>query len=786
MVQESQERERHKREKLEAEQHLSERRRKKRSKRQDTNNATGEPTVTEESIADDFKQIVEEELVLIEKDELQIAWQIGEQADKQLDEQTDKRLDEQIAKKLDELHGEPSDEQAGDPPLLIQKLKANFQKLTGFQTAKQIDEQTAEQIDEQISKQVDELVAQQLDEQTDKQLDEQIAKKLDELHGEPSDEQAGEPPLLVQILKANFQKLAIFYKKTQNNVHDKIKIKSSEIRKKYDDYDFDIDQFYAFFGVCFHKIHDPISNKLNQIYEKNPEKKKIREKKNRRFLTKLTLIRRRVIKREKKTAAKLVDFIDSVDKRNDDLADRTIEIVEGGTEKFNLAREWAEINKKKLLIHFTIFVLVVLGFVAILNNVTAYEYAYNGRVLGMVKNQEDVLKVVDLVSTQLSKEHNAEVSIDKEQDITFHRVITMNSDIDDMEDVLGRLTYMQNMNAKGYGIYVNEKRIAIVDSKKTANSILTHIKDLYLSADPNTEYEDVDFAETVEIKQIDTKLGRLQNPDAVISKIMTGATVQKVHVVVAGETFSGIAKQYNISMADLQATNPLVTPEKLSIGQEILLTQAAPLLVVQTVEVLTYTKEIPFETTYENNASYYIGEQRNKVSGVNGEEQVTSRIVRNNGQQVAELVLENVVLSEPITAVFYVGTKEPPPKQGTGSFIYPVSGYKMSSKFGSRWGRMHYGLDLACATGTRIVASDGGTVTFAGYSGSYGYVVKINHGSNFTTVYAHCSKLFVKKGEKVYQGQHIANVGNTGRSTGPHCHFEIQVSGVPKNPLNYL
>ena len=257
-------------------------------------------------------------------------------------------------------------------------------------------------------------------------------------------------------------------------------------------------------------------------------------------------------------------------------------------------------------------------------------------------------------------------------------------------------------------------------------------------------------------------------------------------MVESGETFSGIAKSYGITQSDLKVSNPTVNPEKLSIGQEIILTQAVPLLTVQTVEVATYIEPIPYQTTYEDSSSLYKGEQSTKVKGVNGERQVVAKIVRNNGIEVAKMELSSEILTEPVSSVVTVGIKELPPLQGTGSFIYPVSGYRMSSKFGSRWGRMHYGVDLACSTGTKIRASDGGTVTFSGYSGSYGYVVKINHGGGFVTVYAHCSKLFVSKGDKVYQGQHIANVGSTGRSTGPHCHFEIQKNGTAVNPLNYL
>jgi murein DD-endopeptidase MepM/ murein hydrolase activator NlpD len=99
---------------------------------------------------------------------------------------------------------------------------------------------------------------------------------------------------------------------------------------------------------------------------------------------------------------------------------------------------------------------------------------------------------------------------------------------------------------------------------------------------------------------------------------------------------------------------------------------------------------------------------------------------------------------------------------------------------------MHYGMDMACKSGTRIGAADGGTVTFAGYKTSFGYVVEIDHGGNLSTLYAHCSKLHVKRGDKVYQGQHIADVGSTGRSTGPHLHFEVHKNGVPQNPRNYI
>ena len=122
------------------------------------------------------------------------------------------------------------------------------------------------------------------------------------------------------------------------------------------------------------------------------------------------------------------------------------------------------------------------------------------------------------------------------------------------------------------------------------------------------------------------------------------------------------------------------------------------------------------------------------------------------------------------------------------NLIRPVSGI-ITSRFGAASSRRvskHTGLDIAASTGTKIKACAGGTVTFSGYKGSYGYMVVINHGNGVETYYGHCSKLYVTAGQKVNQGDIIAAVGNTGNSTGPHLHLEIRVNGVAYNPHNYL
>ncbi|MEG2521248.1 MAG: M23 family metallopeptidase [Anaerovoracaceae bacterium] len=127
-----------------------------------------------------------------------------------------------------------------------------------------------------------------------------------------------------------------------------------------------------------------------------------------------------------------------------------------------------------------------------------------------------------------------------------------------------------------------------------------------------------------------------------------------------------------------------------------------------------------------------------------------------------------------------------------GSFIYPVRSARISSPFGNRIhpinhkSSFHRGVDLACPSGTSIYATRAGKVVLSGYNGSYGKCVKVQHANGILSLYAHCSSLLVSSGQSVKAGQTIARVGSTGNSTGPHLHFEIQIGGSPKNPLNYV
>ena len=124
--------------------------------------------------------------------------------------------------------------------------------------------------------------------------------------------------------------------------------------------------------------------------------------------------------------------------------------------------------------------------------------------------------------------------------------------------------------------------------------------------------------------------------------------------------------------------------------------------------------------------------------------------------------------------------------------IPPVDAAWSASSFGWRIDpfngmlAMHEGVDFVVDVATPVFAAAGGVVSFAGMHPQYGYMVEIDHGNDFTTRYAHCSRLLVKEGEVVQRGSKISESGSTGRATGPHLHFEVRYRGVAQNPVRFL
>jgi len=499
--------------------------------------------------------------------------------------------------------------------------------------------------------------------------------------------------------------------------------------------------------------------------------------------------KRKIQVKERRFAGRVADKVERFDRTANVMMKR--KVVRSLKHLWNKGMDlldWMEDHKVILAEALALALFCTAAVTTFIGHITAYEYSYNGKALGVVKTKEEVYKTIDAIGNKLGTTLHARVEIDKDDDITFREVHGLSLKLDSKDEVLNNLTYMQDIKVMASAIYKDGDLIAILQNVDMARDVLEKIKDNFTQQKENENrvFDEIAFAENVEIRDISVNLGDIENQGDVLKYMLTGAVEKKIHTVQSGETFSGIAKKYGLKQSELEAMNPGIVPAKLKIGQQITLNRDAPVLTVQTIEMVTYTENIPFETEYEESSSMYEGETSTKRKGVYGTQEVVAKVKRNNGEEISREVLSTKKLTDPVSQIVVKGTKKAPPRQGTGTWAYPIKNYRISSKYGWRWGRMHNGVDFAASKGTKIYATDGGTVTFAGYKGSFGYMVIINHGGNYESYYAHCSKLLVKKGDKVFQGQNIALVGNTGNSTGPHLHFEIRYLGNPKNPFNYI
>ena len=209
------------------------------------------------------------------------------------------------------------------------------------------------------------------------------------------------------------------------------------------------------------------------------------------------------------------------------------------------------------------------------------------------------------------------------------------------------------------------------------------------------------------------------------------------------------------------------------------------LLSVKTTLKTEYKAAVPYKTIETEDSTMYKGSVKTVTEGVTGESLICDEVIYINGEESERRTISEKTVTEAIDERVLTGVLEPPAGYGTGTFDVPVTG-RFTSGFGQRWGRLHGGVDLAAAAGTQIKAADSGTVSFVGESGSYGLLVKLDHGNGYVTYYAHCSGFLVNEGDIVQKGVPIALVGSTGNSTGPHCHFEIRYNNEQLDPTEFM
>ena len=208
----------------------------------------------------------------------------------------------------------------------------------------------------------------------------------------------------------------------------------------------------------------------------------------------------------------------------------------------------------------------------------------------------------------------------------------------------------------------------------------------------------------------------------------------------------------------------------------------------ETVTVESELETIEPLTVYITSNHYPVGVEFVRSEGEAGFEVHYYEVHRVNGEETSRTECGCTVTKESTDRIVVVGTHE---TVTNGFFVWPTNVTLITSRYkeartilGSS--DVHGGVDIGASYGAPVWASDGGEVVFAGRNGTFGNLIIIDHGNNFTTYYAHLSEIQVEVGDKVFQGEQIGLVGQTGRATGPHLHFEVRLKGKRKNPLNYI
>ncbi len=407
-----------------------------------------------------------------------------------------------------------------------------------------------------------------------------------------------------------------------------------------------------------------------------------------------------------------------------------------------------------------------------------YTVMVDDTVVGTVATKNEYYQVLDQVKTEVKDLSNEEFEVTGEE--IFSVELVKRDSFTEKGELAENLKSTSEEMVSAYGISYEGTLLAALSSEEEANSVLEQYLEQFTAGSQTITAE---FVGSVEVTETLVPQGSVNTQACVLDMLSAGKTIS--HTGTEGESLESVAAQYGVAVDSVTCETPL-SKTKDVFGQTLTIYTGEPMFSVKTVEHVNGEVAIAFEIVSEEDPTLYTGRTVVDTKGADGLKYVDAYITKIDGVVVEETVLQDEIIKQPTTQRQRVGTKEAPASVGTGAFVMPTNG-TLTSNFGARWGRSHNGIDVAAKEGTPIYAADNGIVTEAQYKNNgYGNFISIDHGNGYVTYYAHCSALLVSDGDVVAKGDLIGRVGNTGRSTGPHLHFEIRENGTAKNPFSYI
>ncbi|MFD1863468.1 peptidoglycan DD-metalloendopeptidase family protein [Planococcus chinensis] len=411
--------------------------------------------------------------------------------------------------------------------------------------------------------------------------------------------------------------------------------------------------------------------------------------------------------------------------------------------------------------------------------------------------------VDSLVSAKIAEAQPAFAGMELEADKDFQVIKeqVFKPAVNDEQETLSKVTDSLEVKTPAVALSVNGAVAVHVEDEAAYHETLRELKLAYATPEELAQWEESgDAEEEAELKAGESRITDISikanlsgkstqaDPEAVMTAkeaahyLLTG---ERIYTASDGDSARKIAKTFSLESGRLAEWNNEAEFSKIKEGTKLVVAKDEPRVAVEIEKLQNKAEPVAFQEKKEDDAALLIGKTKVKQQGKKGEKHVTTAILAVNGKAVSEEVVGEETVREPVDKIIAKGTKELP-SIGTGRFAWPAEGGYISSERGQRWGRLHNGIDIAQPDGPAIKSADHGVVKAAGAAGTFGNRVIVDHQNGYETIYAHLSSIDVRPGQKVPKGTKLGNMGNTGRSTGVHLHFEVSLDGKTKNPLNYL
>jgi len=481
---------------------------------------------------------------------------------------------------------------------------------------------------------------------------------------------------------------------------------------------------------------------------------------------------------------KIFGFDGKIKEKN---GEKAIEDLSGKVVSFKIKKKIYSKDGLNYILKTTLVFSVIITSIGITSGFTknnALAVYVNDRPIGIIGDTNITENQLSSeIVAKLDKENETKTSVSDK--ISLVPVIARDSDISTEYEIISSIKDNIVYNIDSYTISVNGNNVVSLKTKSEAEDVLEKIKSQNVNNIKG--FVSAEFADDIKVYEQYNPVDSISSYDEAYKKLSEKEAEKKFYTVLEGDTIEKISQKTGSSISEIKKLNPNVTENSiLKIGDKLLISKEKPFLSVKTIAKVSYNEDVPFKTDEVKNNKEYKNYKKVIQKGQTGEKVTTDEIVYIDGNETERKTIKAAIIKEPVNEKVEVGTLQEPVKKAVGNFKMPISGV-LTSGFGSRWGTVHKGIDLAAPAGTPVHASDGGVVTFAGWnSGGYGNLVKISHENGYETYYAHNTSVAVSVGDRVYQGQVIAYVGSTGDSTGNHCHFEVRKDGVAYNPIEYL